>query len=66
MSRPTLVLAILLLALAAYELVAVATNTYPTITESVAALPAWAAGAVVIGLLGLAVHFVRAWDRRRD
>jgi uncharacterized membrane protein YedE/YeeE len=59
-------LAAFLTALAVYELVAAFSNVYPTISETVAGLPlAWVIG-IAIGLVVLAVHFVRMWQRRNQ
>jgi len=65
MTRHHWVLLLLVLALLVYECVALA-GFYPPITHTVGDWPFVAVCLVALFLGWLAVHFIRAHDRRRD
>lgn len=65
MARHEVILLVLVLALGVYELLALFFGWYPPITHTVAAWPFLAVVALALFLGWMAVHFIRAHDRRR-
>ena len=62
--RAEIILALLIIAILAFELVAL-TGSFATITAIESQLPYWAHLVVIVGLCVLAFHFIRARQRRQ-